>query len=156
MLGASQELAGALSSFSIVRFVLKPSGLYGQPVLGGNTNTISLSLCNIHIDLSSSVHTLSTGAGFSLFFLFLCFYFLFLLLPLQQKNFWNFTNFTAPSQNLDSPQAADSPLKLLGKNSAKRKKQLSNCACSKLYWIDTGYTIMHTSSLHATATPNRD
>ncbi|TKS67989.1 Trinucleotide repeat-containing gene 6C protein [Collichthys lucidus] len=59
----------------------------------------------------------------------------------EQKNFWNFTNFTAPSQNLDSPQAADSPLKLLGKNSAKRKKQLSNCACSKLYWIDTGPTI---------------
>lgn len=120
---------------------------------------VTVTLCNIHHRSFFRPYSMSTGAGFS--FLFLDFFCFWLLLIATKKDFGTSKkkkkkNLTPPFQNLDSLQATNS-LETVGKTQQRGRKQLLNCACSNLVLqSDTGYITMHTSSLRATATPNRN
>lgn len=127
---STQSLYWGFVEFSIVRFVMKPSGLYGQPVFGGKKKEHNFTFmwqlhCAIYtIDLSS-VHTLCPTELVSLFFFFFlnCCW-------LQQKTLELHKPY--PFSKLGFPPGRQS-LWNRWENSAKRKKKLLNCACSKLY-----------------------
>lgn len=122
--------------FSIVRFVMKPGDLYGQPVFGGKKDHNFSFMWQLHcaiytIDLSS-VHSLCPPELVSHLFLVL---FLFCVsffdcCWLQQKTLELQKPY--PFSKLGFPPGRQSPWNCW-ENSAKRKKQLLNRACSKLY-----------------------
>lgn len=73
--------------FSIVRFVMKPSGLYGQPVFGGKKKEHNFTFmwqlhCAIYTIELSSVHTLCPPELVS--------FFVFLIVADCSKRLWNF------------------------------------------------------------------
>lgn len=114
--------------FSIVRFVMKPSGLYGQPVFGGEKKEHNFTFmwqlhCAIYTIELSSVHTLCPPELVSFFCFFDCCW-------LQQKTLELQKPY--PFSKLGFPPVHQPPWNCW-ENSAKRKKQLLNCACSKLY-----------------------
>lgn len=79
------------------------------------------------------------------------------LLLIAAKDFGTSKKTLPPFQNLDSLQAADPPGNCWENSLQRGRKQLLKvCMQQTVLESDTGYTIMHTSSLHATATPNRD
>lgn len=142
--------------FSIVQFVMKPSGLYGQPVFGGKRKRtqfhlhVTVTLCNIHHRPFFRPYPMSTGAGFSFVFVFL-----FLIVADRSKRLWNFKK-PYPLFKTWIPSRPPIPLKLLGKLCKEEEAAVELCMQETVLKSDTGYTTMHTSSLRATATPNRD
>lgn len=109
---------------------------------------VTVTLCNIHHRPFFRPYSLSTGAGFSLFFSF------FLLLQIAAKDFG--TSKTLPHFKTWIPSRLPIPLKLLGKLCTEEETAVELCMQQTVLKSDTGYTTMHTSSLRATATPNRD
>lgn len=95
---------------------------------------VTVTLCNIHHRPFFRPYSVHRS-----WFLILCF--VFDCCCLQQKD-------TYPFSKLGFPPGSQSPWNCW-EHSAKRKMQRTELKS------DTGYTIMHTSSLHATATSNR-
>lgn len=147
----TQSLTGALLDFFIVLFVVKPSG---QPVFSGKQNRtqfhlhVTVTLCNIHHRPFFRPYSVSWS-----WFLFMCFDCCWMqqkTLELQTKNLSPlfFKTWIPPRPLI--------PLKLLGKTLQRGSSScwtVQAAKCTKQWhWVH----IMHTSSLHATATPNTD
>lgn len=155
----TQLLSVALSNFLMTDLLQSPAAFmvtqYSEEKKTQFYFRVTVTLCNIHHRPFFRPYSMSTGAGLSSVFVFL-FVFCFECCWFQQKDFGTSKTLPPFCQNLDSLQTT-SPLETVGENSAKRKKQLLELCMQQLVLkSDTGYTTMHTSSLRATATLNRD
>ncbi len=121
--------------FSSVRFVMKPSGLYGQPGKKKKRTQfhlyVTVTLCNIHHRPFFRPYSMSTGAGFS---------FVFWLLLIAAKDFGTSKkkNLT-PFQKTWIPPRPPISLKLLGKLCKEEEAAVELCMqqnCTKEWrWV---------------------
>lgn len=106
--------------------------------------------CAIYtIDLSS-VHTRCPPELVSLLFVFLFFD----CRWLQQKTLELQRPY--PFSKLGFSPGRQSPSETVGENCKEEEAAVELCMQETVLKCDTGHTVMHTSSLHTTATPNRD
>lgn len=143
--------------FSIVhlwRPVMKPSRLHGQPVFRVKKNRfhlhVTVTLCNIHHRPFFRPYSMSTRAGFS-FVLFFSFFWLSLIAAKDVG-----TSKTLPLFKTWILSRPPIPLwNCWGKLCKEEEAAVELCMQETVLKCDTGHTVMHTSSLHTTATPKR-
>lgn len=109
-----------------------------------------VTLCNIHHRPFFRPYSMSTGSRL-VFFCCFCF----LIVADFSKKTLELQN-TLPLFKTWIPSRPPISLKLLGKICKEEEAAVELCMRQTVLKSDTGYTTMHTSSLRATATPNRD
>lgn len=146
---------GALSNFLLSDLLWSPAATMASQFseLKKNKRNFTLELhCAIYtIDLFS-VHTRCPP---EIVFCFFFGYFCFLIVADFSKKTLELQN-TLPLFKTWIPSRPPISLKLLGKICKEEEAAVELCMRQTVLKSDTGYTTMHTSSLRATATPNRD
>lgn len=123
----TQAFTGALSNFLLSDLLWSPAATMASQFLELKKKQ------NFTLELHCAIYTIylfsvRTQCPPELVFCYFCF----LIVADFSKRLWNFKNLS-PFSKLGFPPGRQS-LWNCWENSAKRKKQLLNCACGKLYW----------------------